>query len=257
MKLVLIVTVLIFSSFVGGSQGDEQTIKLSVDDGRPVAAAVLQLEENCGCVITYEDPRYVHSSEMNDVTESVRKDLDKFRPGEAPRVIVPRGGPLAVDYEALPGTKVPINTRATIEKVLNSHANAGGPGRFRLEQEGETFHVIPTDFKNSLGELTPQESPLDTVISFPAQERSAAQTLQVICNAISEQSQTSVSVATFPLNPFFRYRDVRGLQSGKARDALISLLQSVDPSGHLSWRLLGGAGTNTYYLNIHRVAPLR
>ncbi len=202
-------------------------------------------------------PRYAHSSEMNDVTETVRKDLDKYKPGEAPRVIVPMGGPLAVDYEALPGTKVPINTRATIEKLLSSHANAGGPGRFRLEQQGETFHVIPTAFKNSFGDMTPQESPLDTVISFPAQERSAAQTLQVICNAINEQGQTSVSAATFPLNQFLRYHDVRGFQSGKARDALVSLLQSVDPSGHLSWRLLGTAGTNTYFLNIHRVTPLR
>ncbi len=174
MSLLAISTVLIFSSFVGGSQGDEQTIKLSVGNPRPVAAAVLLLEENCGCVITYEDPRYAHSSEMNDVTETVRKDLDKYKPGEAPRVIVPMGGPLAVDYEALPGTKVPINTRATIEKLLSSHANAGGPGRFRLEQQGETFHVIPTAFKNSFGDMTPQESPLDTVISFPAQERSAA-----------------------------------------------------------------------------------
>ena len=186
----------------------------------------------------------------------MRKDLDKYRPGEAPRVIVPKGGTLAVDYDALPGTKVPINTPATIQQLLNNHDNAGAPGRFRVEQQGEIFHVIPTAFKNSFGEMTPQESPLDTLISFPAQERSGAQTLQVICNAISEQSQTSVSVAAFPLNPFFRYHDVRELKSGKARDALASLLQSVDPSGRLSWRLLGGVGSDAYFLNIHRVQRL-
>ena len=105
--------------------------------------------------------------------------------------------------------------------------------------------------------MVPQESPLDAVISFPSQERSGAQTLRVICEAVSEQSQTSVLPATFPVNAFVRYHDVREVKSGKARDALMSLLQSVDSSGRLSWRLLGTPGTNTYYLNIHRVELLR
>ena len=116
---------------------------------------------------------------------------------------------------------------------------------------------MPTAFKNSLGDITPQQSLLDTVISLPSEERSGAQTLKALCNAISQQSQNLVLVGTIPVNRFLHYHDNRGLKSERARDALADLLRSVDPNGNLSWQLLGGPGTDTYFLNIHRVKPLR
>jgi hypothetical protein len=247
----------LLTSLVGKSKIGQEKVNLFVEEPRPVAAAVKVLEANCGCVITYEDPRYFHDGEVADVTQSVRKDLDKYRPGEAPRVIVPKGGALAVDYDAFPGTKAPINTLATIQQLLNNHANAGGSGRFRVEQQGEIFHVIPNAFKNYSGEMTPQQSLLDTVISLSPEERSGTQTLKALCSAISQQSQALVLVGTIPVNRFLHYRDNRELKSEKARDALVDLLRSVDPKGNLSWQLLGGPGPDPYYLNIHRVTPLR
>src|SRR5256885_13941815 len=70
----------------------QTTEKLSVDDARPLAEAIVLLESKFGGVITYEDPAYVYSGDISDVTESVRRDLDKFEPGKAPRVLVPKGG---------------------------------------------------------------------------------------------------------------------------------------------------------------------
>ena len=52
-------------------------IKLSVKDPRPVAEAILKLEDQYGWVITYEDSRFVHDSEIVDVALKVRRDLDK------------------------------------------------------------------------------------------------------------------------------------------------------------------------------------
>src|SRR5437016_3698734 len=239
-NVLVLLPVSVLTTLVGKSMIGQEKVSLLVEDPRPVAEAVKTLEANCGCVITYEDPRYVHDSEIADVTQSVRKDLDRFKPGEAPRVLIPKGGPLAVDYDALPGTKVPINTLGTIQQLLNKHANAGGAGRFRVEKQGEIFYVMPTAFKNSLGDITPQQSLLDTVISLPSEERSGAQTLKALCNAISQQSQNLVLVGTIPVNRFLHYHDNRGLKSERARDALADLLRSVDPNGNLSWQLLGG-----------------
>ena len=56
------------------------------------------LENKYGWIITYEDPPYTHESELVDVTESVRRDLDKFKPGQAPKVFVPKGGELTFNY---------------------------------------------------------------------------------------------------------------------------------------------------------------
>src|SRR5215468_1045698 len=51
-------------------QGQGQpSVKLSVDDPRPVAEAVKQLQEKYGWVITYEDPRLVNESDLLDETD--------------------------------------------------------------------------------------------------------------------------------------------------------------------------------------------
>ena len=63
--------------------------QLSVNDPRPVALAAETLEKKYGWIVTYEDPPYAYDGDLVDVTEKVRKDLDKFKPGEAPRVFIP------------------------------------------------------------------------------------------------------------------------------------------------------------------------
>jgi hypothetical protein len=80
--------ILVISAARGRGSQESSQIKLSVESGRPIAEAILRLEEKYGWVITYEDPRYAHDSEIVDVAPKVRKDYDKFKPGEAPKIIV-------------------------------------------------------------------------------------------------------------------------------------------------------------------------
>jgi hypothetical protein len=94
---------------------------------------------------------------------------------------------------------------------------------------------------------------LDVAISLPAQERSGAQTLRAICDAISKETKVPVMVGTIPLNMFLRYHSAQGVAEEKARDVLVGFLHRVDNSDRLSWRLLYDPGMKTYALNIHRV----
>lgn len=73
-------------------------VKISVEDPRPVAKAITLLESRFGWVITYEDPRYINPADLSDVTEKVRRDLHKFKPGKAPKVLIPKGGTLDFEY---------------------------------------------------------------------------------------------------------------------------------------------------------------
>jgi hypothetical protein len=73
---------------------------LALDDPRPLAQAVLELEAQFGLLITYEDPAYAFKGDISDVTATVRRDLDKYQPGEAPRVLVPKGGRFVFSYDA-------------------------------------------------------------------------------------------------------------------------------------------------------------
>ncbi len=228
-------------------------MSLSAQGPRPIATAVEILEARCGCVITYEDPRYVHISEIADVTGQVRRDLNKFRPGEAPKVFVPKGGAVSIEYEDLPTTKQPDGMAAIIGQLLEAHSAKGNAGRFRVELSGQINHVIPTAIKNEAGDLAPQESVLDTMITLPAGERSGMQTLETICAAISQANQTQVVVGTVPLNLFIQHRDRRGAASQRARDILVNLLEATKTGANLSWQLLYDPGQKMYALNIHQV----
>src|SRR5215470_14748668 len=111
-----------------GAQERVTKAHLSVQDARPLAKAIEVLEGHYGLVITYEDPRYAHSSEISDVTLSVRRDLDKFKPGEAPRVLIPKGGTLALDYDVVSDAGRPGIRRAVVQELLRAYAASGNAG---------------------------------------------------------------------------------------------------------------------------------
>lgn len=236
-----------------GSQGVSE-MKLSVEDPRPVAEAILTLEKKYGWVINYEDPRYVHDSEIADVTLKVRRDLDKYTPGEAPKVFVPRGGSLEFTYDVASNTNLPADPAIVVQKLLDAQAARGNGGKFRLETSGQIIHVIPTAFKNSAGELVHQESVLDTIISLPAGERTVLQKLYSVCAAISRGANISVLPGTIPTNLFLQNRDQQGAARQRARDVLVKTFEAMNNETKLSWRLLYDPTDKGYFLNIHFVS---
>ncbi len=236
-----------------GSQGERQ-IKLSVEDGRPVAKAILMLEDKYGWVVTYEDPRYVHDSEITDIALKVRKDLDKYKPGEVPPVLVPRGGALEFTYEVVPNTKLPPDLAMVVQKLLDAQAARSNGGRFRLESSGKIMHVIPTAIKNSKGVLVPQQSVLETIISLPTEERTVYDKLKSICAAIRHATRIPVVLGTIPEGWFRRERDKQGAARQKARDVLVNTFATMDYGTNLSWRLLYDPGDKIYVLNIRLVS---
>ncbi|HVQ39719.1 MAG TPA: hypothetical protein VMS31_19420, partial [Pyrinomonadaceae bacterium] len=225
---------------------------ISVESGRPLAEALKILEARYGLLITYEDPRYMHASEIEDVTEKVRRDLDKFPPGKAPRVLVPKGGVLSFDYdEAL--TARSDNQLILVQQLVEANRAQGNPGRFRVEQQGAFIHVIPIATRNERGKVVAQSTVFDAVITVPKAKRSGMQTLDAICAAVSQVTGTRVGVGSAPLNAFFRYRDEEGITRRPAREALAELLARIGYATPPSWRLLYDPMMKIYALNVRVV----
>jgi hypothetical protein len=239
------------------SQADQSTLlaknrgHLSTEYGRPLAEAIEMLEAKYSFVITYEDPRYVHASEIEDVTEKISRHLNEFEPGKAPRLFVPKGGTLSFDYdEAL--TAKPDDHLILVQQLIDANLAQGNAGRFRVEQQGPFIHVIPTAIKNVRGHVVPQGSVLDVVITLPKEQRSGFGTLDAICAAISQVSGTRVVPGTVPINAFLRYRDEEGMTRAPAREALANFLAKVGRAP-LSWQLLYDPMLKMYALNVHQV----
>ena len=227
---------------------------LTVNDGRPVAEAAWQLEKRYGWVITYEDPIYIHSSEIVDVTTQVRRDLDQYKPGEAPKVFVPKGGELSINLNLNSETGRPVNSpESVMQQILDANTEAGYAGRFRLESDGQILHIIPTAYRDRFGALVPQQSVLDSIITIPSQERSGLQSLELLCHEVGRITRTKISLGTIDPNLFANSRNHLSAHREKARDFLVKLLQSTTVDTSLSWRLLYDPTMKIYFLNIHAV----
>jgi len=251
-SLVVVLVVIAIPPVGASSMHEPDKVRLSVNGPRPVALAAEMLEKSYGWIVTYEDPPFTHESDLLDVTETVRRDLDKFKPGQAPKVFVPRGGQLALEFDVEPATQRPAAADLVIQQLLDAY-NLDGPGTLRLERNGQRLHIIGASAKDKDGVWTAHQSVLDAVITIPPQKRTGMMLLQAFCAAVSEASHTPVLIGTGPLNLFVRYETEAGASNQNARDFLITQLDQMTGRARLSWQLLYDSNRKMYLMNIHSV----
>jgi hypothetical protein len=164
---------------------------VEVQGPRPVADAIQLLISKYGYPISYEDPHYVFTGDVEDVTAKVRRDLDKYSPGQAPKVFSRRSAQLQL--------RLPEDQRLSedaiaslLKEIVRSNATGDHDGRFKVLQVGAAFHVIPSEVKDSNGHWSVTGSILDAPISLPAQQRSRDQMLSAIVAAVASKSNVSI-----------------------------------------------------------------
>jgi hypothetical protein len=235
------------------AQEQQDRRDLHVDDARPVARAIEMLtSRHPGVVVTYEDPRYSYIGDMRDVTSEVRTQPSR---GVARRVLVPFGGSIDLSYHVHSETDAPVDWEATLQAVLESHAVLASGGRFRVEQAGSIYHVVPTAVRDASGEWADQASVLDALITIPPQELGGIEILTVILEKVTEAAGVRVVMGTIPLNVLINYRGRIEVYAEPARGVLAKALQGIDES--LTWRLLYGPDVKYYALNLRSVGPNR
>ncbi|HXQ72003.1 MAG TPA: hypothetical protein VN844_16025 [Pyrinomonadaceae bacterium] len=239
----------ILATFVSSAAiaSGQQSDRISVKDARPVASVIKSLETRFDRVITYEDPPLVHPDDTLDVTESVRRDLHKYAPGKAPRVIVPRGGELTVEFSR----NEPVED--VLAHVLSESERVTPSTTFRTEKTNGIIHVIPESIKGPTGGTTPVRSILETPVQIAVQERTGIQMLEAWADAVSANSKRKIVIGAAPLQMFSTYKEKQGLSFPNARDALTEILATVGKGSKLSWQLFYDPGLKLYAINIYRV----
>jgi hypothetical protein len=225
--------------------------RLFVENGRPLAEAILMLEKRFRTVITYEDPPYVYRGDIADVTESTRRDLDKYPPGKAPRVFVPKGGRLEFLIVQRPDGS--SDARGTLEKLVSEYASTIPAARFRIGTTANAFHAIPISARNPAGRLSSQRPVLDAAITLPAKERNGVQAIRDFCAEVSRMTKTQVVEGTIPNNLANYQHSYSFPRATNARIVLTQILKSFEGAPPLSWRLLYDPTMKMFVLNIHSV----
>jgi len=222
----------------------------SVEDARPLGAAVLSLLTRYPVVITYEDPRYQYSGDLQDVTERVRRNPNSTGKG---RILVPRGGHLHASYEIAQETGTPVNMKDALNGVVAAkNLNAVG-GRFAVYQSGDALHVVPVEVRDSNGAWVKQQSVLNTPITLSSGELDGYALMEAILKEVSDASGIKLGLAAENVtNTLGRYRGGIEAADEPARDVLLRALHSISP--RLTWILNYDPSDRYYFFNVTVVA---
>jgi hypothetical protein len=222
---ILIVTAITMAVMAWATQAPEV---LTVEDSRPVAAAIRALEAKYGWQINYEDPPY------NDPKDLVDRTHPAYRGSH--RAIDPRGGRIEIHYFISPATGKPESSASLLEALIDDHARRGNAGQFQVKMIAGLDSVIPA-----------QGSILDTPITLADEQRTFGETLREILQALSRVTGTRFMASSMSQPTFQRFSF--SAENEPATDVLIRLLKTRDDRQY-RWHLLYGSGWG-YALNLH------
>jgi hypothetical protein len=237
------------------SKGQE-TVTITSDPSdlsRPVSTIINQIRKEARLSITYEDPRYVNQSDIEDVTAEVSRGSDTEK-AVGPRILVPRGHSISFVYS--PGDIATLQAaRKTLERMVHEYSMAGGPS-FVVTQDGTRLHVQPSRVLSSSGVLVSQETILDAVISIPAANRDGGELLQAICDAVRKQTGYEIGIGpSAPGNYLSRYKSESAIEKTTAAKAIADLLDAASGRGNFDWDLYYDPADKAYMLNFAYVGP--
>jgi hypothetical protein len=202
--------------------------------------------------ITYEDPPYMHSSQMTLYND---------------KIVVPKGGNLSFNYNMPaygtgPGgglRQTPTELRAAVtdalSNILNSYSASGGVGTFKVVEDNGLFHVIPVDTMSRQGKVQAITPLLDTSISISQGQRTGAELVSEICDTLSGATGQNVVMGTTPYNLLAQHLTTIAGVHVTARAMLTQLFTEIN--WPLSWQLFYDPGRHEYVLNIHDVMNKR
>jgi hypothetical protein len=225
----------------------------TVENPRPLAAAVDALQNTFGYVITYEDPPFAYQGDLEDRTSELDgADTEQTQTRRhTRRMLVPVGGTLTFAQPPIAAMNRSAMA-ALLSQIATAHNSTSRGGRFSIVQTESVFHAVPVAVQDDKGNWVEGGSILDYPIEFPAQSRSCMETVALIAAMLGIQAKVGpVEIGNVPLGPLESARGVSYAANEPARAVLMRTLAQVN--SRMTWRLLYDAGAQRYVLNIKSI----
>lgn len=241
-------------------------IDITVDDPRPLAAAIDKIEELSGIPINYEDVPIYYSGDLHDVTDAVaRSPLPAGR-----RIIAPLVRHLFVPIPVDAATGKLNDAQAVKDallRLISAYNSSGLPGGFDLEYYNGVFFVKPVRYRDAIGVTRPMTPLLSTPITLPQEPSLAYQIWRLVLDHVSSAAGVHVGAGwgagTGDTGPDMG-KVAFGPQNEPADHVIARLLAprnspasaTPDPNWDAgrSYRLFTDATSKFYALNVHVVA---
>jgi len=180
MRYAILFVMLVGLSSSSSLAQDSVTITSDPNDlSRPISTLLGQLRQREKIAVTYEDPRYSNSSEIQDVTSEVARNVSEVQKKYGPRTLVPKGKAFNFVYTPQ-DLRTLKGAEDTIARMLQEYGTLGG-STFAVVRDGVRLHVLPKMVWDATGQRVKQDSILETVISLPSARRDGGELLQAIC----------------------------------------------------------------------------
>ena len=217
---------------------------ITANSPRPLHQILESFQNKFGWKIDYEDPQYVSSLDVIDV---VGPESAALSSGGNARY--PRGGNFEVDLTTAAADSSP-DQKMALQTVLDAYNSSTNPGRFELRPNPDgSSDFVGVAAHDEKGQIAKQQPVLDVAITLPAEERSVADTVDLICQKVAEQSHTPVTVGVTPFGLFTKRKTKTG---GTQESARALLIKALTFEGHnFYWYLLFDPNSKGYYLDIH------
>jgi len=209
------------------SQAPEEEIK--VDEGRPLAEAVVAISARTRVPITYEDPPYRYPGDT----------------APSPFGVVPRVGPLEFRYAP------ESNVLEVLRLAIGAAAQRGYPGVFEVRPDAGWYHVIPVKARDPKGELVSVRSILDTPVAVPTGKTTRYDVVRTICAEVSRRTGVRVTPGMMHPRTFLKDQVWHDAKPRPARDHLTRLLDDI--GGGMIWLLFYDPAHHFYALNIEPI----
>lgn len=217
---------------------------------RPLLVVAERLQAAWGRPVTYEEPRWLHGSDIS-------MEGDPLRLNYGPRMRT----------AALPATAVAVRTRtsqlAALQEIVNEFNRANAPLRYDAVESKWGLHLIPVRNKDHAGADAPAVNILDFMVAVPAAPRTMDGHVGAVVTALRKQAGVAVEYGSGALGlsnarpPVFSW-GTSGKMSG--REALLSLL--APRAATRGWRLncmpaTPGQSPEFCVLNLELPRPVR
>ena len=224
---------------------------ITIDDPRSVASALTVIEHRTGVPVSYEDPPYMFSRDLQDVTEQFRRGLGQESYGSS-RIIVPKGTTLRIDFSEAHSAGGLTTALNMLSRVLNADSQARGMSVFGVVQTSGYIHVVPRWHRDSTGNIVNTKPMLDNEVVPSTLITTGEQALKDICEQLARNTGARVVLGVYPRHLFAKALKVNSkIAATPARTGLERIIANTGVA--MSWRLLYDPGLKWYVLNVHEV----
>lgn len=218
---------------------------ITADDPRPLLQAIVELHQEYGWIIDYEDPPYEPGPDLVVDTDPSWRAAHPY----GKDVTVPAGGRFESSYPESQDMSGGAGEERALAKIVSDYNGSGNPGQFRLIKQADgSFAVVGAFVRGKEGRRKPVGSILETRISLPVETRGASQTIDEIFKRVTAATGVSFRHGGLVSNYLDQSMVTVGGVDMPARSMLLRMIDGLDP--RLQWFLTYDADIPGYAVSV-------